>query len=294
MNPKNPLISLFSLFFLSFSIHGATSQTRSDREASRTTERQLRVEIAGGYGRIFIRRAQNDKVFTIYSKNENQSDDKLLVQYRIKDSRGNLKIELNADDDDERNVDALACLVRGKKTAKWELELSDRIPINLDFELGAGEANLDLTDLRMQSVKVEAGASRLRITCATPNPEQLHTLSISAGVGSVQSEHLGNLNFEALEFEGGLGSYVLDLTGALRNDATVSTDLGMGSLVIVLPEGIGVRAMNSDSWFTSAHFQDFIRKSDDEYLSKDYLTARRKMNMDLNTGVGSVTVKWKK
>jgi hypothetical protein len=45
----------------------------------------------------------------------------------------------------------------------WECRLSDALPLELDLEIGANEARLDLRDLRVTDLRLEAGASSTEV-----------------------------------------------------------------------------------------------------------------------------------
>jgi hypothetical protein len=46
----------------------------------------------------------------------------------------------------------------------WNIGLANTVPLNLNFSLGAGSANLDLTDLQLTKLNVEVGVGRSAIT----------------------------------------------------------------------------------------------------------------------------------
>jgi hypothetical protein len=46
----------------------------------------------------------------------------------------------------------------------WSVRLSAGIPLSLDFETGASDASIDLTDLRVTFVRLQTGASATRLT----------------------------------------------------------------------------------------------------------------------------------
>ena len=260
----------------------------------RTDEQSLRVVVDGGYGTIHIRPAAGDNVYEFSEKMNDDETTRASVSYVVKDQQARLTISLNEHEDEDRTImESLGCIVKGKRTSEWNLGLSDRIPIDLSVELGAGEAVLDLSGLRITRMKLETGASSMRVVVTKKNPVTMRIASISAGVGSIKTEGLGNLNFERMKFEGGLGSYQLDLSGDIRHEASVSAELGMGSLVIVLPKGIGVRMHSGDSFLSSTNYRRFIRLDDDRYETPSYSTAGKKISMKIDSGIGSVSVKWK-
>lgn len=65
----------------------------------------------------------------------------------------------------------------------WDLHLSDEIPISLKLKTGAGDARLDLTDLQVESLRVDTGASQTEIHL--PDGMALTKAIVKAGVAAV-------------------------------------------------------------------------------------------------------------
>ena len=53
--------------------------------------------------------------------------------------------------------------------------------------------------------------------------------------------NLGNANFRSLTFQGGAGSYELDFSGQMQEDATVLVQVGLSNLTISVPDDLDVR-----------------------------------------------------
>lgn len=64
----------------------------------------------------------------------------------------------------------------------WELRLSDRVPVRLDFDGGVGESNLDLRGLDLTGLDIDAGVGAVEVTLPASGS---YEASIDAGVGEV-------------------------------------------------------------------------------------------------------------
>lgn len=64
----------------------------------------------------------------------------------------------------------------------WELALTEAVPIDLKVDSGVGDANLDLTDVRLEALDLDAGVGNVTITL--PRSGQ-YTASVDAGVGNM-------------------------------------------------------------------------------------------------------------
>jgi hypothetical protein len=51
----------------------------------------------------------------------------------------------------------------GQQSFEWQVQVSDEIPLDLKLNLGASETSLDLTDLKVRSLRVDTGASAAEI-----------------------------------------------------------------------------------------------------------------------------------
>jgi len=75
--------------------------------------------------------------------------------------------------------------------------------------------------------------SKVLVTFSQPNPIPLEVVRIQAGVGKLRMQGLGNANFQLLEFEGGIGTSVLDFSGDFHQNARLRFDVGIGKVTCV-------------------------------------------------------------
>ncbi len=284
---KYPAAFLLAALF-SFPVAAQDGVTHS---VSLDGAREVVATINGGFGNLYLKRGRGNALLQVREKNEEETEgSSVQIEYRVEDGVGYLTLDLNTDGEDDMN--ALACLLQGKGSRTWYVYVNDRVPVDFDVTLGAGRASLDLTGLHVRGLHLDTGAGSVRMSVDRPNREIIDRVSISAGIGSVQTRHLGNLRFRNLEFDGGLGSYRLDCTGALHARARISSDVGVGSLVITLPEGVGAKALTSDHWLSSESMYRFVQRSDNVYATEGFAGSSRKVLLDLQSGMGSVSVRW--
>lgn len=67
---------------------------------------------------------------------------------------------------------------------EWLVQLSDEIPLDLKFNLGASETQLELTDLQVRSLRVETGASATEIYLPDSVPQTQAV--VKGGLASVK------------------------------------------------------------------------------------------------------------
>ena len=142
----------------------------------------------------------------------------------------------------------------------------------------------------MTRLEIETGASQTLIDISEPNPETMSRASIDVGAAEFTILNLGNLNAEVIEIDAGVGEIELGFTGDWQQDTRVSVDMGLGSLVLRFPRGLGVRLLR-DTFLTSFDSEGLV-KHGDTYESLDYEDAEHQITVDIDAAFGSVRVAW--
>jgi hypothetical protein len=119
----------------------------------------------------------------------------------------------------------------------WSLLLA-AYPMDLTIEAGAYTGNYELGGLAITKLDITDGAAKVNLGFSTPNQVEMSGLTYSTGASQVSLTGLGNANASDVSFNGGAGSYVLDFSGQLQRDMTVSIDSGVSSVTIRVPSGV--------------------------------------------------------
>lgn len=266
------------------------------KEIKRTTEKEVRLKLESSFGTVACSKGDPDKILVFDLRTSDAHKAAADIDYRIKNDIGYLNLtressrrhtlSLNYDDEDEEKDDHLF------ETGKWYLRLTDAVPLSIDAELGAGRGEFDMTGLDVKEFKMSAGASSTTLKFGEPNPSEIDDLEIKSGVSKFVGEKLGNANFRNMTFEGGVGSYYLDFTGALRHEVDVKVKIGLGAVTIVVPKEIGAKVRYQENWFSNFSISgDFDEERKGVYVTPNYSTADGRMNISVESGLGSVKVK---
>lgn len=256
------------------------------REFNRTKEKELRVILDISFGSISIRQCEEDKIASIDYNEEEDAKQKLYISYDISNETGTLYIKLKESthfwgDDGDRNG----------HNRHLDINLGNTIPISFELELGAGNGDIDLTDLQMKDVKISTGASSVTLKCSKPNPISADDVSIESGVSKFTASNLSNLNFHHLKFSGGVGSYKLDFDGKLRQSAEVQIEVGLGSINVYVPNTIPTKLVYDDNWLSSFKLDDDFEKTrSGVYETNDFQDASKRLTIRMESGLGSVKV----
>lgn len=124
----------------------------------------------------------------------------------------------------------------------WKLALNDTLPLFLNLELGAGKSELNLSELNLKDLKIEAGVGETRIDL-TGDWEESFKVQIENGVGKTRlllPKHVG----VKLDVDKGVGrvqaDYFMKVGESLQNQAyenapvkiDINIDIGVGDVII--------------------------------------------------------------
>jgi len=179
---------------------------------------------------------------------------------------------------------------RDRGAGKMELALSRDVAMDLNMDFGAVRADIDLGGIRLTRLEINTGASQTLIDISEPNRETMSRASMDVGAAEFTVLNLGNLNAEVIEIDAGIGEIDLDFSGDWRQDTRVSIDMGIGSLVLRFPRGLGVRLVKN-TFLTSLDSEGLVKRGD-AYYSLDYDDAEYQITVDVDAAFGSIRVAW--
>ena len=173
---------------------------------------------------------------------------------------------------------------------EWELGLSPRVPYDLAIKVGASGGEFDLGGLRIQSLGFACGAGDMELRFNEPNSEPMTRLEISSGVSRLEATGLANANFGKMEFNGGVGSSMLDFSGQLLRGGKVEVIVGVGSLTIVVPRETSMSIRVRGGFLTDFDAEEFEREGD-LYFSPGYDAWKPTLKVKVDAGVSTIEVK---
>jgi hypothetical protein len=255
------------------------------KEVDLRDEKSLAVKIEFGAGELYLGKADSEKIvqaeisydpgysdfFFDYEKSKDKGE--LFLGTELEDEKG-----VNLGDIDEKNW--------------WDISLTDRIPIDFEIDVGAAEAELDFTGLKITDLDLDIGAAKAWIEFRKPNPEKISRMRVDAGACKLEIEGLGNANFKRLDFDGGVGDFTLDFSGDLKHSAVVDIDVGLGHLTILVPEQVGARVHSNGSIISSISFDkgEFHEVEEDVWINEVYGETEAELDFKIDVGLGAVDI----
>jgi predicted membrane protein len=255
------------------------------RDVDLQDEKSLTVKIEFGVGELYLGKADSKKIveaevsydpsysdfFFDYDKSRDKGE--LFLGTELEEEKG-----VNLGDTDEKNW--------------WDISFTDRIPIDFEIDVGAAEAELDFTGLKITDLDLDVGAAKAWIQFRKPNPERMSRMRIDAGACKLEIEGLANANFKRMDFDGGVGDFTLDFSGDLKHSAVVDIEMGLGHLTILVPEEIGVKIKSNGSILSSISFDKgvFEEVEEDVWINDEYGETDVELNFKIEVGLGAVDI----
>lgn len=177
----------------------------------------------------------------------------------------------------------------GKTRNKWDIRLSDRIPIALNLDVGAARGRINLGGLRLTEARIRTGAADVEIEWDEPNPESLELLEVDAGAASVKMRGLGNAHIDQMNFTGGAGNFNLDFSGNWQESARVSIDAGLSNLTLTVPRDVGVRVNTGDKPLANVNTEGF-RREGKAWVNDAYGQSELELIIFIDIGLGNLTL----
>jgi len=261
--------------------HSTKAETRKFEFSG---EKRLTVKMDIGAGNIDLGRNKTGDILN--AEVEYDPDDvRVDINYnRIKDE-GKLYLETKAKHEG---------IHLDKNDNVWNLEFSDRVPINFDIDVGACKADFDFTGLLIDRLDMDLGASSADVEFRKPNSQRISEINIDVGASKLTINGLGNANFDQLSFDGGVGDFTLDFSGEFNHRADIDIEVGMGSLTILVPKDVGIQIKKESSFLSSFSIDEdeFDEIEDDLYENDNFGKTDKVLVFNIEIGLGSVTVKY--
>lgn len=168
------------------------------------------------------------------------------------------------------------------------LELSRVAPLDLALDLGAVEADVDLTGLRLRRLKFESGASDANLRFDSLNATTMELFEISLGAANFRGTRLANANAAEIRVDAGIGNVELDMGGEWTSDIELEVEVSFGVVTIHVPADVGIRA--SHRKVLGGFEGDGLVERDGAWVSTNWDSAPRKLRITAETVLGKLKI----
>jgi hypothetical protein len=174
------------------------------------------------------------------------------------------------------------------ETGRLQLELSRLAPIDLSLDLGAVEADLDLTGLKLSRLQLESGASEAKLRFDSLNSVRMSALEIKLGAASFRGDRLANANAREVRVDAGVGNVELDFGGQWTQDIALHVEVTFGIVTVRVPSDVGIR-VGMEKVLASFDHEGLVQR-DGAWVSPNWDSARFKLNVSAETVFGKLSI----
>jgi hypothetical protein len=265
MNPKRtiPLSGLCVVLLLGACVvdrfRVGESRTISESVAAGSAS-QVRGDIEMAIGELDLSGGADDLLEAEFTFNVDDLEPQ--VEYSVSEDSGRLSVRHL----DQDLIDGLPVGDYDDVSSKWRLRLADDIPLDLRMRLGAAIGDIDLRGMQLTELDVDVGAGEAELW-------------------------LGGNPLRTAEVDLGAGKLTLDLSGDWNADLSVDIRTGVGQLIVYLPAEVGV-IVDADIGIGALETSGLQRDGSD-YVNDAYADAEVVLRIDIQGGVGDVTLEVK-
>jgi len=273
------LIFLFLIFFIITYESMAAEENGENRVIPLLETDSLKVTIKFGAGKLDLISGQEDVFIGNF-----QYDKSILkpnVQYEILGETGILTLSQSI----KKDLD----LPFPYKNS-WNLKLPSGIPLQLYINTATYSGEIDLTNLQIENLYINSGASQTNIVFSQINLIDLKNINIKTGASTIKMLGLANANFSEMNFAGGAGSYTFDFSGNLTKKSKVNINAGAAKIILKIPSVIGTKIIIKRFPASKLDVRGFIKINDQTYISPEYGKSAAELDIEIKGSFVDVEV----
>ena len=172
----------------------------------------------------------------------------------------------------------------------WNLKLPSGVPLQLYINTATYSGDIDLTNLQIENLYLNSGASQTNIVFNQPNLIDLKNINIKTGASTIKMLGLANANFNEMNFTGGAGSYTFDFSGNLTKKSKVNINAGAAKIILKIPSNIGTKIIFRNFPASKLDVRGFIKINDQTYISPEYGKSTAELDIEIKGGLLDVEV----
>jgi hypothetical protein len=294
------MIRIFSLAVLGC---GVASGVLGQIKKQFTVENQEhcdRVELSlkAKTGNCFIRPSENSDLLDIYSNQDLQEYNhtfsnevkgktcivKLALEQEGQKGVGQ-KISYRVFGSDENATDKF-----------WKVYLTNDKPYSLDLTYGLGNANIDLSGLAVEKLKINTGSSDVFVSynSGIENLVEMDTFFVKVDMGNLTVKQINLSRTRIVLAEVGFGNILLDFSDKPLVSNQIKGSVGAGNLVVNMPdEDVPVLVKINDSWLCSVNLSKSLKKiGQNTFANAAYSDhPKNSLTFDLEVAMGKIVFK---
>lgn len=223
------------------------------------------LKLSAKTGNCFIRPSQNEDILNVYS-NQDVEEYGHSFSNEVIGKTCSVKLAL-----EQANVPGVGHKISYRvfgaderpSEKYWKVYLAESTKYSLDLDYGLGNANIDLSGLSIEKLKINTGSADVNISYNTQveNKVTMDTFSVKVDMGSLNARDLNMAKSKVVLAEVGFGNMFLDFGNKPSVANHIIGSVGAGNLVIQLPsEEVPVLVTINESWLCSINLSRNLKK----------------------------------
>jgi hypothetical protein len=250
-------------------------------------------------GNCFIKPSQNAEILNVYSNQDLEGYAHTLtniVKNKICQVNLALKQELNKGVGEKISYQVMGNDVASVTDKFWKIYLTESKPYNLDLNYGLGNANVDLSGLSIQKLKIKTGSADVNIGYmqGLENKVDMDTFFVKVDMGSLTAKNICLSRSKVVMADVGFGNLLLDFSDKPLRRYDVKGSVGAGNMTILLPgEDVPVIVKISESWLCSVQLSNGLKKiGPNTFANAAYKKSpKESITFDLDVSMGKILFK---
>jgi hypothetical protein len=274
----------------------AHAQVKKQFSVERVQEcEKVSLTLRAKTGNCFIRPSQNEDILNVYS---NQDVEEYQHSFSNEVIGKTCSVKLSLEQDNAPGVGhKISYRVFGaneRPTDKfWKVYLAEATPYILDLDYGLGNANIDLSGLSIEKLKIKTGSADVSIgySSQVENKITMDTFAVKVDMGSLNARQLNLANSKVVRAEVGFGNMYLDFSNKPTVANHIIGSVGAGNLIIQLPaEEVPVLVTINESWLCSISLSRSLKKiGPNRFASAAYnKDSPKALVFDLDVSMGKI------
>lgn len=257
----------------------------------------IKLSLKANSGNCFIKPSQNSDILNVFSNQDTESfSHNFSKEVKGKVCEVSLSLEEISSGGLSQTISSRMFRPSDNSSNKyWKMYLTDSKPYALELNYGMGNANVDLSGLSIQKLRISTGSANVNLGYQTlENRVDMDSLYVKADFGSINVKNINLSRSRHLVADVGFGNMSLDFSGQTQVSNHVKGSVGAGNLVIVLPDqNVPVLVKVRDSWLCSVTMVKSLKKiGSNTYANAAYSNnSRNAISFDLDVSMGKIVFK---
>lgn len=248
-------------------------------------------------GNCFIRPSQNEDILNVYSNQDVEEYDHSFSN-EVKNNVCAVNLSLQPE-----NMNGVSQRISFKMFGAeertydsdkyWKVYLAENTPYILDLDYGLGNANIDLSGLSIEKIKINTASADVNIgyNALVENKIFMDTFAVKVDMGSLNARQINLAKSKVVIAEVGFGNMLLDFSNKPVAGNHIIGSVGAGNLIIQLPdESTPVIITINESWLCSIHLSKSLKKiGQNKFANASYSKdAPNALKFDLDVSMGKI------